>query len=201
MLRKSILSGTIATLSCLASLPASAQETTAQVQQNQTSEQITPGILDEKTSRATFRASELIGMNIQNDRGESVGEINDLVIDGNSGQIRYAAVTYGGFLGLGNKLFAVPYEAFKVGRERDDPDDYVLLLNVTKQQLEGAQGFDEDRWPDMANENWAQELDKRYGVDRSIREARRTRDGVNVRVRRNGVEVDRPGVDVDVDRD
>ncbi len=95
------------------------------------------GVLDDQTSGANFRASQLIGMNIENEKGEGVGEVNDLVIDGNAGTVRYVAVTYGGLLGVGDKMFAVPFEAFKVRRQAGDRDDYVLTLNVTQQQLEG----------------------------------------------------------------
>src|SRR3954470_6270786 len=74
------------------------------------------GKLDDKTRGATIRASQLMGQNLKNSNGDSVGEIKDLVID-SSGKIRYAAVTYGGFLGLGSKLFAVPFEAFHVSHD------------------------------------------------------------------------------------
>ena len=82
-------------------------------------------------------------MDIKNSNGDDIGEVQDLVID-SSGKVRYVAVQYGGFLGLGSKLFAVPFEAFKVRQDPDDPDDhddYVLTLDVTKEQLEGDQGF------------------------------------------------------------
>ncbi|MFG0262396.1 MAG: PRC-barrel domain-containing protein [Novipirellula sp. JB048] len=150
------------------------------------------GKLDAKTSGTNIRASQLIGMNIQNDRGESVGEIEDLVIDSASGRVRYAAVTYGGIIGIGNKLFAVPFAAFQFKPDPEDPDDaddYVLVLNVTQQQLEGAEGFDEDHWPNMADKNFARELDQRYGVERKARKRGRQR-GVDVDVKRDGVDVD-----------
>jgi len=131
------------------------------------------GKLDEKTAGATVRASQLIGANLQNSAGDSVGEINDLVLDG-SGKVRYAAVTYGGVLGVGSKLFTVPFEAFKVKMDPDDANeddaddiDYVLTLDVTKDQLDGAQGFDSDKWPDFADTKFTQELDRRYNVNRN----------------------------------
>jgi sporulation protein YlmC with PRC-barrel domain len=127
------------------------------------------GKLDDKTRGATIRASQLMGQDIKNSNGDNVGEIKDLVIDG-SGKVRYAAVTYGGFIGIGSKMFAVPFEAFQVRQnpnDRNDRDDNVLTLNVTKEQLEGAQGFDNDRWPDFADNKFTQELDRRYKVDRS----------------------------------
>jgi sporulation protein YlmC with PRC-barrel domain len=124
--------------------------------------------LDDKTSNATVRASKLIGTNLKNSNDESVGEIKDLVMDASTGKVRYVAVTYGGFLGLGSKLFAVPFEAFHVRQNTSalTPGDYTLTLDVNKEQLKGAQGFDSDRWPDFANASFTQELDRRYNVDR-----------------------------------
>lgn len=130
-----------------------------------------PGLskLDEKTSGTNVRASKLIGTNLTNSNDESVGEINDLVMDGTSGKVRYVAVTYGGFLGVGSKMFAVPFEAFRVRQNTSavTPGDYTLTLDVTKDQLQGAQGFDNDHWPDFANASLVQELDRRYKVNRS----------------------------------
>jgi sporulation protein YlmC with PRC-barrel domain len=145
--------------------------------------------LDTTTAAGTVRASQLIGTNIQNSQGESVGEINDLVLDSKTGKIRFVAVTYGGFLGVGNKMFAVPFEAFQAKHDPDDPndpDDYVLVLNVTQQQLEGAQGFDEDHWPNFASRTFTEDLDRRYRIERRTGRA----DDVDVNVDRNGVDVD-----------
>jgi sporulation protein YlmC with PRC-barrel domain len=146
--------------------------------------------IDSKTTGETVRASQLMGMNIQNEQGESLGEINDLVLDANSGKIRYAAVTYGGFLSVGDKLFAVPWGAFQCRVDPDDRDEYVLVLNVSQEQLEGAQGFDEDHWPNFADDKFTDDLQRRYRVDQW-----RTSD------RNVDVNVDRHGIDVNVDRD
>ncbi len=147
------------------------------------------GQLDDKTTGAMIRASQLTGMNIENSQGESVGEVNDIVLDANNGRVKYLAVTYGGFLGLGDKLFAVPYEAFACHQDPDDADEHVLVLDVTQKQLEGAQGFDQDHWPNFADRTFTQDLDDRYGIDRK-----------NLRDRALDVDVNRDGVDVDVDQ-
>ncbi len=120
--------------------------------------------LESKPSGANIRASQLIGMNIQNEKANSVGEINDLVIDTSTGQIRYAAVTYGGFLGVGNKKFAVPFAAFKFQQHPDSRDETIVVLDVTQKQLEGSTGFDEEHWPNFADQNFTSDLHKRYGV-------------------------------------
>lgn len=158
--------------------PATAQQATTQERAGNTQRSANnTGKLDSKTRGANIRVSQLMGYNIQNSQGESVGEIKDIVLDTKSGKVKYAAVTYGGFLGVGNKMFAVPFDAFQVKLDKDEvdgddfgheADDYVLILDVTQKQLEGQQGFDEDNWPNMADRQWARDLDKRYGVNRNM---------------------------------
>ncbi|QDS99481.1 PRC-barrel domain-containing protein [Adhaeretor mobilis] len=157
------------------------------------------GKIDSVMKGSHFRASQVIGANIYNMKEESVGEISDVVLDASTGRIAYAAVTYGGFLGIGDKMFAVPWEAFRVKAEKDDADDYHLCLDVSQERLDGAEGFDQDHWPNFGDRNWKMQLDKRYGVDRRMD----NRDGRRNRVRDGNVDVDvnRNGVDVDVDRD
>ncbi|TWU27669.1 PRC-barrel domain-containing protein [Bythopirellula polymerisocia] len=135
----------------------------------------------------TVRASDVIGMNIYNSQGEDVGEINDVVLAPNTGKVRYAAVTYGGFIGIGDEMFAVPWEAFQCSQDPNDPEEHRLTLDVSKQQLEGAKGFNQDNWPNFADSNFANDLDRRYSL-------KRNRDG-NV-----DVDVNRRGVNVEVDR-
>jgi sporulation protein YlmC with PRC-barrel domain len=164
-----------------------AQQTTT-INRGQTA---SAGQLDTKMRGSNVRASQLIGMSIQNPQGKNVGQINDLVVDTMTGKIRYAAVTYGGFLGIGNKMFAVPFEAFKTKVDPNDNDETVLMLDVTQQQLEGSVGFDESSWPDFADVKFTTELDTRYKVNRDTHE----------RSGKVDVEVDRDGLDVDVDTD
>lgn len=132
----------------------------------QTNPQLNPGAADRKTSATTIRASQLIGMDIVNSRGEDVGEVHDVVLNGQTGRVQYLAVTYGGFLGFGDKLFAVPYEAFRYQVHPHDPNAYGFVLDVTEQQLEGAQGFDQDNWPNFADKTFTSDLDRRYRVNR-----------------------------------
>lgn len=144
--------------------------------------------VDDKTSGSNVRVSELIGMDIRNPAGEDIGDISDLVVDARTGQLKYAAVTYGGFLGLGNKLFAVPFKAFKFQREEPGDDDVVLVLDITQDQLDASEGFDKDRWPNFAEPRFGIDLDRRYGV---------TRD--ETRQRSVDVDAGRTGVRIDVD--
>ena len=74
--------------------------------------------------------------------GEHLGRIEDLMIDLENGRVAYAVLSFGGFLGLGNKLFVVPCEALLVR-----PHEYAFALDVSKEILEKTEGFDKDDRP------------------------------------------------------
>lgn len=98
-----------------------------------------------------FKASEILGLNIKSTNDENVGEVKDLRI-GRDGKIAYAVVSFGGFLGIGDKLFAVPFEALHIVKSSDDK--YYAHLDVTEQTLKNKQGFDKDHWPDRADDSF-----------------------------------------------
>jgi sporulation protein YlmC with PRC-barrel domain len=150
-------------------------------------------LVDHKVAGGNLRVSNIIGMNIENSQRQNVGQVSDFVINARTGNVSYVAVTYGGLLGVGDKMYAVPYEAFQWKQDPDNASHHILVLNVTKDQLEGDPGFDQDHWPDFANQKYLMELDTRYKIDRANR--RRDRDvDVNINSNPNG------GVNVDVNR-
>ena len=109
-----------------------------------------------------YRFTELKGMNVENSAGENLGEIEDVVYDQNSGKVRYVAVSFGGFLGVGDKLFAVPWGALK--HENDTVNGkHRIVMNADKKSLENAPGFDTNAWPNVADPKWSAEVDKFYG--------------------------------------
>ena len=90
-------------------------------------------------------ATTIIGDKVINTAGEQLGTIKELMIDLDGGLIAYAVLSFGGILGMGDKLFAIPWEAFTI-----DTDNHTFILNVDKEVLENAPGFDKDNWPDNA---------------------------------------------------
>jgi hypothetical protein len=60
---------------------------------------------------------------------------------------------------MGNKLFAIPWDAFTL-----DTDEHSFILNVPKDRLESAPGFDKDDWPDFADRKWGQTIHSYYGT-------------------------------------
>ncbi|GJL70685.1 MAG: hypothetical protein NPIRA06_33200 [Nitrospirales bacterium] len=110
--------------------------------------------------RQVLSSSSITGDTVQNMDREDLGEIKDLMIDLSEGRIAYAVLSFGGFLGMGDKLFAIPWEALSVVQE-----EKVFLLNVPKEKLEQAPGFDKDNWPDMADVTWGQSIHEYYGYN------------------------------------
>jgi sporulation protein YlmC with PRC-barrel domain len=94
-----------------------------------------------------MRASDLIGMDVSDRSGDDVGQIKDLIVDTGSGKVRSAIVSFGGVLGVGDKLFRYPLSSFS----RGDSDD--LVLNVDERTLKSAQGFDRDDWAERKERN------------------------------------------------
>ncbi len=110
----------------------------------------------------TVRISELMGANVKNAADEDLGAIEDIVVNTGNGRVQYAAVSMGGFLGLGDKLFAVPWSAI---RHQEVDGEHSMVVNVDKERLENAEGFDQDNWPDMANQQWRTNNDAAFGVE------------------------------------
>ncbi|HMZ54579.1 MAG TPA: PRC-barrel domain-containing protein [Nitrospira sp.] len=110
------------------------------------------------TGRRLLSASTIEGLPVHNQAGEDLGEIHALMIDLENGRIAYAVLSFGGFLGLGDKLFALPWEALTLSAGGD-----FFILNVARERLEQGEGFDKDRWPDMADTAWGERLHTYYG--------------------------------------
>lgn len=106
-------------------------------------------------------SSTLAGEEVVNRDGENLGDIKDLMIDVNSGQVTYAVLEFGGFMGMGSKLFAVPLSAMQL-----DTKNKRFILDQSKERLESAPGFDKDNWPDFADESWNDSIYSFYGVQR-----------------------------------
>jgi sporulation protein YlmC with PRC-barrel domain len=102
-------------------------------------------------------AGTLEGDDVVNAAGDKLGTLDEIMLDVPSGRIAYAVLSSGGFLGIGDKLFAIPWRALTL-----DADNECFVLDVSKERLEQAPGFDKDDWPSMANESWAREVHTYY---------------------------------------
>lgn len=104
-------------------------------------------------------ADTLTGERVVNRRKEDLGTIQHLMIDVEKGRIAYAVLSFGGFLGMGDKLFAIPWNALAL-----DTEERQFILDVDKKLLERAPGFDKAHWPDMADRAWGAEVSTYYGA-------------------------------------
>lgn len=102
-------------------------------------------------------AETLVGNDVYNREDENLGDIKEIMLDMRSGKVGYAVLSFGGLLGVGGKLFAVPWNALKL-----DTSKKRFVLDVPKERLAQAPGFDKDHWPDMADQSWAQEIHSYY---------------------------------------
>jgi len=107
---------------------------------------------------ALMGADTLLGDDVYNHSDEQLGDIKEIMLDMRSGQIAYAVLSFGGMLGMGEKLFAVPWERLSL-----DTINKRFVLDVDKDQLKNAPGFDKNNWPDMASDAWNQQLEDFYG--------------------------------------
>lgn len=112
----------------------------------------------EKRFRRVMSAGTLTGDRVRNSAGEDLGKIEEIMLDVPSGRIAYAVLSFGGVLGIGNKLFAVPWNALTL-----DEKEHEFILEMDKKTLENAPGFDKDNWPDMADPNWGSQIYSYYG--------------------------------------
>ncbi len=108
-------------------------------------------------SSSPVKASTMIGTDVVSPKGENLGDVKEVVIDPRTGRVAYAVVSFGGFLGMGEKLFAIPFSAFKYNVEKNE-----YVLDISQDRLKAAPGFDADHWPSMSEEKWNRDVYKYY---------------------------------------
>lgn len=108
---------------------------------------------------ALMGSSSINGNDVYNRQDESLGDVKEIMLDMNTGRVSYAVLSFGGFLGMGDKLFAVPWNALTL-----DTVNKRFVLDVEKTRLESAPGFDKDNWPNMADQTWANNIHAYYGT-------------------------------------
>jgi len=124
---------------------------------NEPLETRTAGTTTTGRPKLVLAASSLTDDSVQNTAGENLGDVKDLMIDTASGEVQYAVLSFGGWLGMGEKLFAVPWKAFRV-----DTANQCLVLDVPKERLKNAPGFDKDHWPDFADNTITTQISNYY---------------------------------------
>ena len=100
--------------------------------------------------RRPVPAQSLIGDEVRNLENQMLGLIEDIMIDVPTGRVAYAVLSFGGIMGMGNKLFALPWQALRIDDRRRQ-----VNVDVDKTYLRQAPGFDKDNLPDMTDLSWS----------------------------------------------
>ncbi len=129
---------------------ADSQQRGARIIGDQTSDHDGPG-------PRLMTADTLIGNQVVNHQGDALGEIEDIMLDVPNGRVAYAVMVAGGFLGMGEKMFALPWSALTLDTTRK-----CFVLDADKQRIQNAPGFDRDHWPSQADRQWQAELHEYY---------------------------------------
>lgn len=111
-------------------------------------------------SSNVISAKKVQGTRIVNRQGDELGHVEDLMIDKMTGRIVYAVLTHGGILGIGEKHFALPWEALSYSSEQE-----AYLLDIDLELLRAAPGFRRDQAPDMADRRWGEQIHQYYGYE------------------------------------
>lgn len=111
----------------------------------------------QNTMPLALSATTLMGDRVMNLQDEDIGKVEEIMIDIKTGYVAYVVLSFGGILGIGDKLFAVPWSALEIDTERK-----VFILDADKELLERAPGFDKNNWPETPNGQWYHDVYKFY---------------------------------------
>lgn len=109
---------------------------------------------------AVVKAREnVVDVDVKNPAKENLGKIEEIMIDKLSGRVAYLVLSAGGFLGIGEKYFPLPWNSIKY-----DTNEDCFILNMDKERFKNAPGFDKNSWPDMADRQWGEKVSQYYGT-------------------------------------
>ncbi len=114
---------------------------------------------------SVLSSSTLTGTKVENMHGDKLGSIHDLMIDLQTGEVLYAVLSHGGFLGIGDDYFAVPMQAFVFSEKNEK----VIKLDVDEDVLNNAPGFNKNNWPSSSSSDFTDTVYSHYGYERNVR--------------------------------
>jgi sporulation protein YlmC with PRC-barrel domain len=117
-----------------------------------------PAAAPSQQDAVLLRTKTLFDYRVKSPQGEDLGKIEEVMIDMEKGLLAYAVLSFGGFLGLGDKWVPVPWEAVVL-----QPTEKILILKIEKEKLEKAPNFERATLPDLANRQWGAVIHTYYG--------------------------------------
>ncbi len=104
-------------------------------------------------------ANDVVDTEVKNVQDEKLGKVEAVMLDKMTGKVAYVVLSYGGFLGMGDKLFALPWNIFSYDNQED-----CFKIPLDKEKLKRSPGFDKDHWPDMSSSSWTTLINEYYGT-------------------------------------
>ena len=101
----------------------------------------------ENLSNNIVRTADVIGKKIIGINQDALGKVEELVLDKQNGMVRYAVLARGGFMGIGSEFYAIPWAVLEYCTENS-----AFKVNISKDEIEKAPGFNKDSWPDFADQ-------------------------------------------------
>jgi sporulation protein YlmC with PRC-barrel domain len=117
----------------------------------------TPGTAGQRETSTMIAASKVNGTKVYNNAGEALGSIYDLMLDKQSGQVNYAIMSFGGFLGIGEKYHPLPWSELTFSTANDG-----YVVNLDKRSLENAPSFGTADVPDWSSPTYRTGIDDYY---------------------------------------
>ena len=103
----------------------------------------------ENLSNNIVRAADVIGKRIIGINQDVLGKVEELVLDKQDSMVRYVVLARGGFMGVGSEFYAIPWAVLEYCTDNNG-----FKVNISKDDIEKAPGFNKENWPDFADESW-----------------------------------------------
>jgi hypothetical protein len=113
-------------------------------------------------TKVTERVSDLLKITAENRQREKLGTIQDLMV-GVDGRLKYAILCHEGFLGIGDVLIPIPFDALMTSGETG-----TAVLDMDKQTLEMALSFESKTWPDFTAAEWEEKIDRYFAAHAAV---------------------------------
>lgn len=97
---------------------------------------------------------------VYNMQREKIGKVEDYMLDIDRGCVEYAVLSFGGFLGIGEKLFAIPWQSMTL-----DTQNHAWMIDISEERLDSAPGFDKDNWPDLSDTSYRESISTFWAVN------------------------------------
>lgn len=109
--------------------------------------------------RSVVSSEDVVGVKVKNSQKEDLGKIEKIILEKLSGKVCYLVLSFGGILGIGDKHFAIPWNAIHY-----DPREDAFILDVRKEKLKKAPSFDKTQPPNFNDKNWGESIFNYYGT-------------------------------------